>query len=400
MIATPQLVMAQDDLYTMIYSNNPQLKKMEQDVASANSGICSSIELENPRLKFGINNLSVSNPSFYNDDMTTKEIGIAQEIPFLLKSLKKRSIAKKEKGIIEILYQDKRAELAHLLRQRLAELKYYNEKEIIITEYKGQLKLVVESEIIATKNGNGSLSYVLKANTDYSMVDEELINIAAEKTRIFAEIERLISSKIDYDIINREASFYLDDIKDNINNIIETNNQIKVARLLIEKSSDTLQLEKYSYYPDIEFGLSYMQRSPGPQGKRDDMMSAMISMPIPIFAPVNNMPKISAMKNDYAASRYGLQDMINSVTSRYTVLSANIVRDRKIIDLYRTSIIPQSEISWESALAGYRAGKIDIPDLIEIVKEKNFYKMELLDKELELSYSISELAYLAGKERI
>ena len=69
------------DLQRTALSANPRIKAMEAEAQMMKKRIPQSTALEDPKLKLGINNLSVTSPSFTKEDMTSKEIGISQMIP-------------------------------------------------------------------------------------------------------------------------------------------------------------------------------------------------------------------------------------------------------------------------------------------------------------------------------
>lgn len=77
----------------ILLENNPVLRAKSLEVERYKTMIPQAKALEDPKIKIGINNLPVSNPSFEKSDMISKEIGISQMIPFWGKLSYKEQIA-------------------------------------------------------------------------------------------------------------------------------------------------------------------------------------------------------------------------------------------------------------------------------------------------------------------
>ena len=76
--------------------------------------------------------------------------------------------------------------------------------------------------------------------------------------------------------------------------------------------------------------------------------------------------------------------------------SADLVRARRLGELYRNTIIPQSRAAVSSAFAAYRVGKVDFMTLLDDQMTVNKYRQELVALEAEEGRAWAELEMLTG----
>ena len=79
---------------------------------------------------------------------------------------------------------------------------------------------------------------------------------------------------------------------------------------------------------------------------------------------------------------------------------ADLVRARRLADLYRNTIIPQASAAVSSAHAAYRVGKVDFMTLLDNQMTVNKYRQELSALEAEEGRAWAELEMLTGTELI
>jgi outer membrane protein TolC len=75
---------------------------------------------------------------------------------------------------------------------------------------------------------------------------------------------------------------------------------------------------------------------------------------------------------------------------------ADLVRARRLADLYRNTIIPQSRAAVSAAFAAYRSGKVDFMTLLDNQMTVNKYRQELVALESEEGRAWAELEMLTG----
>jgi len=380
--------------------NSPRLKAMERESVMMKSRIEWSSSLDDPRLKFGINNLPTGSYSFTKEDMTTKEIGITQMVPFG-KLGTRRAIAEKEYEKSLLKFKKEKVETLHELRMNIYELVYTRSSIAILKEIKKQIKLLIDREVAASKAGAGTLSNVLKSNIEYNMAEEELINLLQKERELSLKINYLSGTPISIDLkelpVPEFANIIPDDAK---SEILISNPELKILKIDMEISREEIHLKQMEYIPDIEFGFSYMQRQDSKDMKRDDMVSGMVSMNIPVWFWKKNMPMVEEMKTKNTAIDSQYKDRSNDLSAKADIIIGQLARWKDLYTLYKDKLIPQTELTLETNLARYRTGAVEFMPVIDNIRMLLRYRKEL-NMALKEYYSVySELHALKGVEVI
>jgi outer membrane protein, heavy metal efflux system len=388
-----------EELQKIALSENPRIKAMEAEVQMMKNRIPQSDALDDPKLKLGVNNLPLNSLSFTKEDMTSKEIGVSQMIP-LGKLGYKKDIAEKEYEKTRTKLKAEKVETLYMLRMYIYEIIYTRSSIQIIEDIKKQIKLVIDSEIAASKSGMGSLSNVIKAKTEHDMADEEIISLEQKRKEFEQKINYLVGKKIVVNIDKLPEPDFKEISVDTINKQIAASNpELKMLLLDTEISEEEISLKKSEYIPDMEIGLSYMQRQNSPEGmKRDDMVSGMVSFNIPLWSWKKNVNMVDEMKKKNMSAKNLYQNKVNDMQSRAEILASQLVKWKDLYKLYKNKIIPQTELGLETILSRYRTSSAEFMPVIDSVRMLLRYRKELLMAEKEYSASYSELHALLGLE--
>ncbi|MFH0976119.1 MAG: TolC family protein [Spirochaetota bacterium] len=388
-----------EELQKTALAENPRIKAMESETQMMRKRIPQSNALEDPKLKLGVNNLPVSSFSFTEEDMTSKEIGISQMIP-LGKLGYRKSIAEKEYEKAAARLKAEKVETLYMLRMYIYEIIYTRSSIQFIEDIKKQIKLVVDSEIAASKSGMGSLSNVIKAKTEYDMADEEIISMIQKRKEFEQKINYLTGKKVEINIDKLPEPDFKDISVEAVNKEIAVSNpQLKMLLIDTEISRNEISLKKSEYIPDVDIGVSYMQRQNSPDGmKRDDMVTGMITFNIPVWSWKKNMNMVDEMGKKHESAKNIYQDKLNDMKARTEILISQLVKWKDLYKLYKDKLIPQTELGLETTLSRYRTSSVEFMPVIDSVRMLLRYRKELLMAKKEYSVSYSELHALLGQE--
>lgn len=393
------------DLQNLVIKESPRLKSMELETEMMRRRIPVSSALEDPKLKIGINSVPLDSWSFKEEDMTTKEIGISQMIPLGGKLGIKESIAIKEYEKSKERLRKEKVEMLHMLRMNVYELFYIKSSLKILEEIKDYLKLLIESESAATKSGMGSLTNIVKANIEYTMVNEEIISLRqkeAEAKKKLSYLTGLTEMEIDIKMDDFSWVELVDINPDEIREkIFQNNPDLRLLAIEKEISEKEVTLRQKEYYPDLEIGISYMQRDDSPLGmKRPDMVSAMAVLNIPIWYKKKNIPMIEEMQKKHGMVDSSIKDKKNELVARLDTISSQLKKWKELYRLYKDELIPQNELALETILARYKTSSVEFMPVIDTIRMLLKYKKETVMIQKEYLINISELNSLMGVEVI
>lgn len=163
----------------------------------------------------------------------------------------------------------------------------------------------------------------------------------------------------------------------------------------LEAADNAVRLARREIWPDLELGVQVGRRS-GAMGM-ETMGSLMLGASVPIFARSRQLK----MREEAAAMRematFDLAAMRAQTRGRVIEIRSDLMRARRLADLYRTTVLPQAEATVESSLSAYRVGSVDFMTLLENRMTVNRYRLELIALESEEGMAWAELEMLLGR---
>ncbi len=162
---------------------------------------------------------------------------------------------------------------------------------------------------------------------------------------------------------------------------------------MIEAQAARLELARKEILPDFDVSLQYGQRD-----GRPDMISAAVSVPLPINRRRRQDLEVKAAEAELAAAEQARHEARNAVRLEVARLHAELERDRTQLALYVKSIIPQAQASLASATAGYQVGRVDLLTLLD--NQTTLYNYEAAYHRLltDFAQKLAELERTVGRE--
>jgi outer membrane protein TolC len=304
--------------------------------------------LPDPVVSLGINNLSISSPSFDEFLPTNKMIGIRQEFPnrkvlsaktdqaqAQAEAVKQKIIAKREAltaDVIEHLLQLGRIDQQQQLAQRQL-LKY------------GELTEVVESEIEA---GNPSVFRLAEIDAERARVSGVLNNLNAERlsheARLVALTGTIPSMEITQLNYHQEWSGEYDDF-----------HLVRIAKAELSGIKELLKISDASSFRRWGVQLAYQQREEGDTFKGDDWVSGQVFFTVPVWNAQSQAPEQRAATAVVEAARQNLLLAQRTALAEYTALTARWESKAENINLLQSQLVAvQDKI--ETQTTSYEAG--------------------------------------------
>jgi outer membrane protein TolC len=164
---------------------------------------------------------------------------------------------------------------------------------------------------------------------------------------------------------------------------------LKKLTRIIEKNKLSYSLAKKEYYPDFDVTVSYGQRQDRDSLKRADMVSASVTVPLPLWHKDKQDRKVVEAQFNINAAQAEHDAAKNEIFYRIKDIVAKEEKQNALLDLYKTGIIPQARQSLNSAIAGYQVNKVDFLTLVDnrltLYNYEIFYHQTLADYEKNLS---------------
>jgi len=172
----------------------------------------------------------------------------------------------------------------------------------------------------------------------------------------------------------------------------EHNPEIAEARAMADGARTNETAVRRMIYPDLGLGVSYGQRVGD-----NDMLSAMVSVSVPIFARSRQF----RMRDEARAMRTGSEEDLRSVRLQVRSMLATAYAEaetaRRQVALYAGSLVPQAVASYEAGIAAYRVGRVDFPTALDAQMALLMYQHDLHRYEAMYGTAVAEVDRLIGR---
>jgi cobalt-zinc-cadmium efflux system outer membrane protein len=318
--------------------------------------------LDDPMIGLGITNLPTNNFSFRTEDMTQKEISITQRFPYPGKRSLRVEAAEKEAEAALWDYEETKVKITRELKAAYHELAFVN-RAIEVTEKNREI-LKLLNKISETKYslGQGIQADLLKSQVDLSKMIDELIILAQTKRSLKSRLNTLLQ-RPPFSPLGEPEEMVLARFSAEPEELLkeaeENRPLLQSAKRMIEKNRASLRAAEKDYYPDFDVKFAYGQRDDGPNGRRSDMVSAMVGFNIPFWYKSKQAKRVAESQKEIRYARDQYQALANEIRFLLGEKLTEIERTEKQIELLKTGIIPQAALAFDSALQAYRVNKVD-----------------------------------------
>ena len=427
--ATSSAPSSLDALLARADSVNPSILAARERTTAARARIGPAATWPDPMLMAGIQNLPLGTPppnphaevAAPGDEMTMKMIGISQTIPYPGKLGLRRQSAEYEARAVAAEVDAARLNVERNVRSQYFEL-FYLDKALEIAERNrtvlGDVIQVTEAHYAA---GMGGQQDVLKARVDAARLGETASTLLEQRRAVLAELNaaldresdapvtgpaiprRIASAAIDSNpsqvrftsqtLGARVAGSQLPPLADLQDLAVKQNPSLRASEERLQAQAARLSLAQRGSKPDVDLSIQYGQRD-----YRPDMISAVVSVPIPLHRGSRQHQEILEARSELAAMEADRRSQINSVRSQVAKLVSDIERERTELALYTKAILPQGGAAASAALASYQSGKADLLTVLDNQNTLFTYQTAYYRALADFAKSLAELEQVVGAE--
>ena len=342
--------------------NQPLLQSLDDAAASSREASIAEAQLPDPKIKFGVTNLPVTNSNalrFDREDMTMVNVGFAQNMT----PLKKREVASNRQLAVADQFATEQVATARSIERdaALAWLDVYEAQRK--TELYQRLidNMIAERKVLAASisSGNAKTSDVLGVDTNISITKEKRIFALRDERKARAALARWIGKSA-----SRPISTELPAMTNKLNH--DTTQQKIESHPLLKNA---FQSEKVAQYA-VDSAQANLERSWGWEvgyGKRFNGHSDMISFQISIdlqLDRVNRQDRRTAEKLVLVERvRKLTEDRRRQLSSELESAMADAEAAEALENESRTQLIPNAQAKLSIAQAGYKSGMQTIADV-------------------------------------
>lgn len=376
-------------------NKNPEILSTKKSFESASARIPQAGALSNPSIEYEYDKMTADR-QLSGDPMKTW--GISQEIPFPTKLYYRAKIASKLAKMAYENYKTKERKVVSEVKNTFAELYLIHKSIEISKESKALLEQMSATATTRYSAGQGTQSDVLKAHVEIAKIENELIMLEQKRQTTEARLNILINSPPDKELgvpVSEELVSTQEPI-DNFYNIAKENSpELRAYRYAIQRGKAAYELSIHEFMPDFMFQYKRMVMD----GRLDsENWAAMVGVTVPLwffqkeaFGVKEMKAELEMLEADYVMKENEILYQIKDAHSR---LEAN----RKLIELYETSFIPQADETFKASLKGYESGSGDFITLLDSQRMLIEFKLDHYKAIVDLRIAFADLERVCGKD--
>ena len=384
------------------FADNPSLDAMRERIRMKENAAIKAGALDDPKLRVGVTNVPLRSWDFRAEDMTGKEIGFSQMFPWPGMRQTRADIVLREKEEAEFVLEEMRSMLRSEIKMTYAELASVRKQLEAVRRSQDVLQDIVgiTQEIYAV--GKGSQPDVLRGQVEFGRMREMRIDLESREQVLSVRLNTLAALPADRPVPPLEdlPEISLPYGQEDLAGIYEAERPArKAAQARVRRGDDSIRMARLAGKPEFDVSFSYMQRDAMPDGtKRTDMFSSMVMMTLPIWRKEKIEPGIREMEAEKRMAERELANL-NLETSNFIGRSLATMKSRReAAILYRTTLIPQAEQSFQAASESYRVGKTDFPMLMDAVMAILSFRREYAAMVGEIHMEKARLEAAVGRE--
>ena len=386
------------EIYNIARTRSPKMRGATALAVAARSRVASARRPPDPEFQLGFMNRSL--PSLAPmDPLGMTQVQLMQMVPTPGKLRLAGRIASETASAAEARSSESRWEVRAEGAMAFYDLYTINRQLEIATQTKTLVQDIAKAARVMYSAGEGRQADVLRAQVEVAKMSAEIIRMQAMREAMAGRLLGILD-------LPQESKLgipQLPDFPDDLPSLGELTRQAENDRPMITAGQREIsaavageKLARKEIWPDLQVGVQYGWQN-GPMGT-DRMGSLMLGATVPIYARSRQLK----MREEAAAMRVmaeaDVAAMRASTRARMTELFAEFTRARNLANLYRTTVLPQSEGAVASSFSAYRAGTVNLMTVLDNQMILNTYRQELIALEASRGKAIAEIEMLLGRE--
>ena len=381
-------------------ASNPEFASMRLEADAARERPESAGAFPDPSLRIelmDITNGGMTSPSLLPSRVGETKYTFMQMLPWFGKRAAMRDAAEAESRAVASRAQGAWLEIAMKVKSAYAQYYLAHENERLVREV---LDLMARLETVAQARYAGGLAAqqdAIRAQVEITTMRTDLIMIEAERRRVAARLNALVGRPIVARLaeprrarpIPVPARLQLADLQDRI---AARNPLVAAEAARVESATRMLDGTYLNRYPDVTLGVA-----PTQMGNKIGQWEVMFEVSIPLQQGSRRAKEREAQAM-LDAARARREAAANTAAGELGEAVAGLEAARRTETLIAGSLLPQAELTFQSALAAYENGKVDFATLLDAQRQILRARQEGLKAQAEAQMRLAEIERIVGED--
>ncbi|MBI4844554.1 MAG: TolC family protein [Nitrospirae bacterium] len=366
-----------EELIDEALKNNHEILMLEAKEAAAGFRIPQAKSLPDTMVMFGYENEGVRDLYTFDEEMSADSqymFSVSQMFPYPGKLSLKSEMASRDAESLEASRDFTRLKVTARIKELYYELFFTYKSIDLVKEMSALFSRIEEAALARYSTGMAPQQEVLMAQTEkYMFLEKE--EMLKQKVQ---SLEAMLNSTIGRDAPSSlgrpaelspgEYGYTLDEL---LNAAYAAAPEIRAKERMLAGAGAKVEMAKKEYYPDFTINANYFAKNK----YFEDMWGLTATVNVPIFYKTKQRQAVFEAEASLLEATHELDDvkfmLAANIRDNYSMLKSS----EKLMDLYRSGLIPKTYQSFDSAVAGYATGKVEAITAITTLKSLIDYEL-------------------------
>lgn len=389
-----------DSLLELARQQNPEFAATRYEAAASAEKAVPAGALPDP--KFRTEFRDITRMGEQNATLSPSRVGstrylVMQDVPWFGKRDLKREIAELEAEGAQGRSQGTWTEVAARIKTAYAQSYYLHRNEKLAREILELMIRLEKSAQIRYSAGLGTQQDILRAQVEQTNMKNELLALENERKQLEARLNVLLARPATSRLAEPErlrpipppAKLDFAALEERLR---ARNPQLFIEAARLKAAEKNRELTYKNRYPDFTFGVSPIQYR-----NKVKEWEVMVEVNIPLQQGSRRaQERESEAMLDAARSR--LEATTNQVLGDLSASLAGLEAAQRSEKLLASNLVPQAELNFQAALAGYQNSKVDFATLLEAQRQIRQAKQNQIKAQAEAQIRLADIERLLGEE--
>ncbi|NTS66706.1 TolC family protein [Sphingomonas sp. HHU CXW] len=373
-------------------ANAPGAAAARAGITAAGADARAAGSLPDPRLSFGLDNFPVSGPPAYTlngNSMTMGRVGVQQDVP----NLAKRHAAQAQARAAIMAAEASQASRLRQIRlgagSAWIDLAYAERRLRAMDESLGALRALPAAARTAAASGAARPAQTLAVDQAIATLEDRRAELLSAVARARAMLTRWTGVQAPETVGDIPA---LDLAPAKLRAALDRHPDVLAAEAGVSRAQADVAAARAEKRPDWGFEVAYQRRDP----RYGDMVSAGVSMTLPLFARSRQDPRIAARQSSAAQADAEREDARRALEADLEAGLADHVMHHEQWMRARDTLVPLARKRAGLETASYSAGRASLTDVIEAKTALADAELTALDREAEVARDAVRLTITFG----
>lgn len=389
-----------ESLLVFARETNPEYAAIRSEADAALERVTPAGALADPKFRMELRDITKSGEQ--NATLSPSQVGstrylLSQDLPWFGKRELKREIAEFEAEGATSRARGTWSDLAARIKAAHAQRYYLSRNEKLTREI---LELIVRLEKVAQVRYAGGLAAqqdVIRAQVEQISMRSELVTLESESRQVDARLNALLARPAAAELAQPERLPVLPTAARLDYATLEERVRARNPVLFAEESrlkaaEKSRELAYRNRYPDVTVGFGPIQYQ---NAVKEWEVMVELNIPLQLSTRRAQERESEAM---LSAARSRKEATANQALADLAENLAGIEAARRIEMLATTSLLPQAELTFRAALAGYENGKIDFATLLEAQRQIRQARQSQIKAQSEAQIRLAAIERLLGED--